>query len=127
MDAEERDEMLRQMAIRRYARLTKGTVTEIGVNLDANQVLYGDFQFTPSAESAAAPAPATGTQLRGTIRIQAQILNIREVNRGPVFAVSGPLLSPSLPTLYRSKSELSGTRFLFLRARPLPLEDCRLV
>jgi tetratricopeptide (TPR) repeat protein len=87
VESEERDEMMRQMAIRRYARLTKATVTEIGVNLDAHQVLWGDFQFTAAAAQEANP----GKDLRGEIRIQAQIMNIREVRRGPAFAVSGPI------------------------------------
>jgi Flp pilus assembly protein TadD len=87
VESEERDEMMRQMAIRRYARLTKATVTEIGVNLDANQVVWGDFQFTAAAAQEANP----GKELRGEIRIQAQIMNIREVRRGPAFAVSGPI------------------------------------
>jgi tetratricopeptide (TPR) repeat protein len=118
VDAEERDEMLRQMAIRRYARLTKASVTEIGVNLDANEVLYGDFQFTaaPAGEGAAGAGQAGGQATgagaagsagpagsvgggeaggakvwRGTIRIQAQLMNIREVKRGPTFVVSGPI------------------------------------
>jgi tetratricopeptide (TPR) repeat protein len=84
VDREERDEMLRQMAIRRYAVLTKASVAEIGVNLDANLVVYGDFQWEPaSGTDNASP--------RGTIRIQANVLDIRGVKRGPAIAVSGPI------------------------------------
>lgn len=111
VDPEERDEMLRQMAIRRYARLTKASVTEIGVNLDATEVLFGEFQFTPEpadggqgagAGAGAAPGGGAAPPLLGTIRIQAELLNIRQVKRGPVFVVSG-----ALEQLSRLETELA--------------------
>lgn len=127
VDPAERDEIFRQLAIRRYAVLTKATVTELGINLDADQILYGDFQFTP-APASAEPAPSPGSTPpapRGNVRIQANLINIRQVSRGPAFVVSGPI-----EDLARLETELAWqavralqpsfaqTREEFLRGNP---------
>lgn len=79
---ESRDETLREMGVRRYARLTRASVMEIAVNLDAAQVLYGGIEAKPS--------PA-GVQSRGEITLTAQILDVRQLKRAGEFRESGSL------------------------------------
>lgn len=80
--AEDCDQMLREMGVRRYAPLTQASAMEIAVNLNATQVLYGEFGFT------AAPA---GGPSKGTLRLDAQILDVKRVRRVGRISVSGPL------------------------------------
>jgi tetratricopeptide (TPR) repeat protein len=79
---ESRDEVLRQMSVRRYARLTRASVMEIAVNCDAGMVLYGEFDFT------AAPA---GGPSKGGLRVALRVLDVRRMKRGAEFNVTGPL------------------------------------
>ncbi|WP_321473755.1 tetratricopeptide repeat protein [uncultured Paludibaculum sp.] len=79
---ETRDEVLRQMSVRRYTRLTTGSVMEIAVNCDAGVVVYGDLDLEP--------APA-GSTSKGTLKINAHIVDVRRVRRRGTFQVSGPL------------------------------------
>ncbi len=80
--AEDCDQMLREMGVRRYARLTQASAMEIAVNLNATQVLYGEFEFT-----AAPPGGAS----KGVLRLNARILDVRRVRRVGRFSLSGPL------------------------------------
>lgn len=80
--AENRDEILRQMSVRRYARLTRASVMEIAVNCDAGLVLYGEFEF--SAGQAGGPS-------KGSLRVALRILDVKRMKRGAEFNVTGPL------------------------------------
>lgn len=80
--SENREEILRQMSIRRYALLTRASVMEIAVNCDAGLVLYGEFEFTP--------AQSSGTS-KGALRIALRILDVRRMKRGAEFNLTGPL------------------------------------
>ena len=75
---EERDTVLRQMNVRKYAPLTEATLLEIAVNLDAVLVVSGSFEATPAKE---------GT--RAGLKIHARILNARKLRRVKDFEVSG--------------------------------------
>lgn len=79
---EVRDEILRQMNVRRYVPLTKASVMELAVNLDADVVLYGEFDFTP--------APA-GSASKGSLRVSTRVLDVKKMRKGPEFSVTGPL------------------------------------
>jgi tetratricopeptide (TPR) repeat protein len=83
---EERDEMLRQMGIRRYAPLTKGSINEIGVNLGAAQILFGSIDFVPASQPGGS---------KGALSIRSSLIDIRNVERGPSFQISGPIESLS--------------------------------
>ena len=76
--AEERDVVLKQMNVRKYARLTQATVLEIAVNLDSGVVVSGSFESTPAKEGA-----------RAALKIHARILNARKLKRVKDFDVSG--------------------------------------
>ncbi len=79
---ETRDEILRQMNVRRYALLTRASVMEIAVNCDAGLVLYGEFDFQP--------APPGGAS-KGALRISLRILDVKKMRRGAEFNITGPL------------------------------------
>jgi tetratricopeptide (TPR) repeat protein len=80
--AEDCDQMLREMGVRRYAPLTQASAMEIAVNLNATQVLYGEFGFT---------AAAAGGPSKGALRLDAQILDVKRVRRVGRFSLAGAL------------------------------------
>jgi tetratricopeptide (TPR) repeat protein len=54
----------------------------LGESLDADQVIYGMFEVVP---------PEDGGKGRGTLRITAQILDLKKMSRGPEYMELGPL------------------------------------
>jgi len=78
ISSEERDIVLRQMNVRKYARLSEATVLEIAVNLDAAVVVAGSFEPTPAKEGA-----------RAGLRLRARLLNARKLKRIKDLEVSG--------------------------------------
>jgi tetratricopeptide (TPR) repeat protein len=81
---EERQEAYRRLSIRSNARLTHASVIKVAEALDATDVVYGQFEFTPPP----ADAPAGS---RGTLHFTAWVLNMRRMRNGPEFIESGPL------------------------------------
>lgn len=73
--------MLRQLSIRRYGVLTRATVMELAINLDAGLVLYGDFALQAAVEPGAKPL----------LRVNARILDVRKLRRGPELHAEGTL------------------------------------
>lgn len=84
--AESRDEVLRQLSVRRYTRLTTASVMEIAVNCDAGLVVYGELDLQPGA---------AGSGSKGTLHITAHIVDVRRVRRRGTFEESGSLDSLS--------------------------------
>jgi tetratricopeptide (TPR) repeat protein len=83
LEREDRAEVYRRLSIRPNARLTRASVIKVAEALDASQVIYGDFEVTPSAPGAAVS--------RGNIRIRAYTLHMARMRKGPEFLESGPL------------------------------------
>jgi tetratricopeptide (TPR) repeat protein len=78
--------------------------------LDSEQVIFGNFSFTP---------PASGDpKIRGSIRITAQTINLREASRGPDFTEIGPLQD-----LARLQTHLAWQTFKFLRPESAPTDE----
>ena len=94
---ENRDEILRQMSVRRYARLTRASVMEIAVNCDAGVVVYGEFDFTPAQP---------GSPSKGALRVALRVLDVRRMKRGAEFNVTGPLEGS------HAQSRSPGSRFI---------------
>lgn len=69
---DDRDRVLGELGVRRYAILTRASAMEIAVNLSATQVVFGEFEVTP--------APA-GSASKGTLRLACQILDVRRLRR----------------------------------------------
>lgn len=75
---EERDNTLRQMNVRKYAPLTRASVIEIAVNLDAVMVLTGKVEASPGPNGA-----------NSELRVRAQLYNARKLRHVKDFDVSG--------------------------------------
>jgi tetratricopeptide (TPR) repeat protein len=83
LEREERQEVYRRLSIRPNARLTHASVIKVAEALDATRVIYGEFSFTPPAES--------GTASRGRLDLKAYTLDMRRMRTGPEFLESGAL------------------------------------
>lgn len=83
LEREERQEVYRRLSIRPNAHLTHASVIKVAEALDASEVIYGAFQFTPAQD------PSGGS--RGSLRITAYTLDMKRMRKGPEFAESGPL------------------------------------
>ncbi len=81
---EERQEAYRRLSLRPTAHLTRASVIKVAEALDATDVVYGEFEFTPPPEGAPAGA-------RGTLHIHASTLNMKRMRKGPDFLESGQL------------------------------------
>jgi len=82
LDADERQEAYRRLAIRPYARLTRASVIKMAEALDASQVLYGEFELLPPEK----PSPEGP---RGSLRISARLLDVNQLKKGPEFGETG--------------------------------------
>lgn len=79
---DDRDQILREMGVRRYALLTRASVMEIAVNLNATRVVSGEFEIVP---------PSTPGSSKGTLRLTAEILDASKIRRIARITQSGPL------------------------------------
>ncbi len=85
LEREERQEAYRRLSIRPNAVLTHASVIKVAEALDATQVIYGDFNFTPAADA----GPATA--LKGRLDFRAYTLSMDRMRTGPELLESGPL------------------------------------
>ena len=76
-------EAYRRLALRPGAELTHASVFKIGVSLDAGQVIYGSYELLP--------AEAGQSESKGSLRITARILYLKQTRQGPVFSEVGAL------------------------------------
>ena len=58
-----------------HATLTLASVIRLGQTLDADQVIYGEFDLKPGRRH--------GPKTRGTLRITAHVLDLKRPQRGP--------------------------------------------
>ena len=83
LDRDNRVEVYRRLSIRPYAVLTKASVIKIGEALDAEHIIYGQFEFKPSAETAA--------KSKGSLQITGRFLDLKGLKQGPEFLEVGAL------------------------------------
>lgn len=80
----DRVEVYHRLSLRSYARLSKASVIKIGEELDAEHVIYGEFDVKP--------AVGGGTnKTRGTLQITGRVLDLRLLKQGPEFQETGAL------------------------------------
>lgn len=79
---EDRQEAFRRLSIRPYSVLTKATVIKVSEVLDAALVAFGRFELEPD--------PAR-PQSKGTLRITAQIFDLKKLKAGTEFQALGSL------------------------------------
>lgn len=83
LERNDRQEAYKRLTIRPNTQLTKASVVVLGESLDADQVIYGFYELIPAADPAA--------KTRGTLRITAQILDLKKMLRGPEYMELGAL------------------------------------
>lgn len=86
-DRDDRVEAYRRLSIRPYSLLTKAAVIKIGETLDAEKVLFGQFELT------AASKPRS----KGTLHLAAWILDLKHLKQSPAIRESGAI--ETLPDL----------------------------
>ena len=86
LDREERVEVYHRLSIRPYALLTRASVVKIAETLDAEHVIYGQFDLKP-VESVSKNQPVS----RGSLQITAHMLDRKRVREGPEFAEVGSI------------------------------------
>ncbi len=83
LSRDERIEAYSRLSLRPYALLTKASVVKIGEELDAEQVIFGQYDVKP--------VPDSPTKSRGSLQITARVLDLKHVKQGPEFRELGAL------------------------------------
>jgi tetratricopeptide (TPR) repeat protein len=104
-----RIEVYRRLSIRPYALLTKASVIKIGESLDAESIIYGQFEVTPATD-----LPAKS---RGTLQIAARFLDLTHMREGPEFREVG-----AIEDLAGLQSHLAWQVLRFLMPNTAPSE-----
>ena len=72
------------------APLTQASVLKIGEALDAEQVIYGEFEVQPAPQGGGAvPDDLRGS--RGSLKISAWVVDRKRLHESPVFSETGPM------------------------------------
>lgn len=94
IDRDDITDAFHRLSLRQLTVLSQASVIKLGEELDAEQIVYGSFEFTP------APAPSTPVDgatvppspvVRGSLRISARIIDLKRLRQGPEFAETGAL------------------------------------
>ena len=83
LEHDEIQEAYHQLSLREHTPLTEASLMKIGEALDAEQVVFGTFEFTPAQP----PRPES----RGSLRISARIVDRRRLRQSPEFVETGAL------------------------------------
>jgi tetratricopeptide (TPR) repeat protein len=83
LDRADRLEAYRRLSLRPGAELTKASIIKIGESLDASRVVFGSFEVLP--------AEPGKSQSKGSLRVTAQILDLKHLHQAPAFTDSGAL------------------------------------
>src|SRR5579871_1705156 len=110
LDRDDRNEVYRRLSLRPYAVLTKASVVKIGEELDAEHVIYGNFDVIPSADTSGAG--------KGTLHISARVLDLKRMKQGPEFSELG-----SLEDLAGLETHLAWQTLQFLKPKTAPSES----
>lgn len=78
----------RRLGLPERSPLSEASVLKVGETLDAEQVVYGTFEFTPASTEAGADA---GIETRGSLRISARVADLKRLRGAPEFVESGAL------------------------------------
>lgn len=115
LDRRAREEAYRRLSMKPYTNLTKASVIRLAESVDADQVIFGSFELVP------ADSPGGGTQdskVKGTLRINAQAIDLKKAKRGPEYAEFGPL-----EELARLQTHLAWQTLQFVLPTRTPAEE----
>lgn len=82
LERDTRVEAYRRLSIRPYSLLTRASVVKIAEELDAEQVIFGDFDVVPVASTA---------KSRGSLTITGRLLDLKHMQQGPEFRETGAM------------------------------------
>jgi tetratricopeptide (TPR) repeat protein len=83
LERDEVQEAYRRLNLRQGVALTEASVMKIGETLDAEQVVFGSFEYTP---------PSSGRAITtGSLRVTARVLDRRHMRASPAFTEAGAL------------------------------------
>jgi tetratricopeptide (TPR) repeat protein len=115
LDRADRLEAYRRLSLRPGAELTRASILKIGESLDATNVIYGSYELTQ---------PATA-QSKGSIRMNARIVNLKKTHQGPAFGETGALEDLAVlearlgwQALESIRGKTAPAQTDFLKARP---------
>jgi tetratricopeptide (TPR) repeat protein len=115
LDRADRLEGYRRLSLRAGAELTHASILKLADALDASTVIYGSYELTQPASA----------QSKGSLRIEARIIDLKRTRQGPVFSETGALedlasLEAHLgwQTLESLRPKSAPSEQDFLRARP---------
>ena len=80
---EDKAEAYRRLTLRPGAELTHASIIKVGEALDAARVVYGSYELLPAEGG----APVS----KGSLRITARVLYLKETRQGPLFSELGAL------------------------------------
>jgi len=80
---EARTEAYRRLSLRPGAELTHASIIKVGDALDAARVVYGYYELLP--------AEGGGAASKGSLRITARVLYLKETRQGPLYSELGAL------------------------------------
>jgi TolB-like protein len=83
LDRDDRIEAYSRLSLRPYAVLTKASVVKIGEELDAELVIFGQYDVKNVPDSSA--------KSRGSLQITARVLDLKHLKQGPEFREVGAL------------------------------------
>jgi tetratricopeptide (TPR) repeat protein len=115
LERSDRLEGYRRLSLRPGAELTRASILKLGDALDAATVVYGSYELLEAANA----------QSKGSLRIEARIVDLKRTHQGPMFSETGALedlaqlefrLGWQALSLLRPKNAPSEAAFL--RTRP---------
>ena len=115
LEREDRLEAYRRLSLRPGAELTHASILKIGDSLDASTVVYGSYSLTQQATA----------ESKGSVRIEARIVDLKHTRQGPVFSETGALedlaaleVHLAWQTLESLRPKSAPAEREFLQARP---------
>jgi tetratricopeptide (TPR) repeat protein len=109
LNRDDRVEAYRRLAIRPRSLLTRASVVKIGEALDAEQVIFGQFDLQP--------VPESGAKTKGSLQVTARLLDLKHVRQGPEFREVS-----ALEDLASLQSRLAWQTVRFLKPNGAPSE-----
>ena len=113
LDRDNRMEAYSRLSLRPYSLLTKASVVKIGEELDAEQVIFGQFDVKASPDTSAKGATKNGA----TLAITARVLDLKRMKQGPEFREVG-----ALEDLAALQEHLAWQTLRFLKPAGAPSE-----
>lgn len=114
VDREDRLEVFRRLSVRPNAILTRATIIKAGQGLDASKVVWGYYELAP----AEAPPGGASAASRGVLRVNARIMDLRHMRRGPEYVETG-----ALEELAAIETRLGWQTLQFLAPQSSPSEQ----